>query len=124
MLRGAPGCAPHELMARLLLATAQDQPGAIDPARLLSFLGLEFLPVDFATALRDVLPDDASTARALLSSPDSEDGMAASEKQLEYQRGVEERYRRRIEDLLSPLVGPAAVRAGVTADVDFTATES
>lgn len=63
-------------------------------------------------------------AGALLSSPDSEDGMAASEKQLEYQRGVEERYRRRIEDLLSPLVGPAAVRAGVTADVDFTATES
>jgi hypothetical protein len=70
MLRGAPGIAPHELMVRLLHATAQDQPGAIDPARLLSFLGLDFLPVDFATALRDVLPDDARNARALLSSPD------------------------------------------------------
>ncbi len=62
-------------------------------------------------------------AGGLLSSPDSGDAMAASARQLEYQREVEERHRRRIEDLLSPLVGPAAVRAGVTADIDFTVVE-
>lgn len=62
-------------------------------------------------------------AGGLLSSPESGDAMAVSARQLEYQREVEERHRRRIEDLLSPLVGPAAVRAGVTADIDFTVVE-
>ena len=62
-------------------------------------------------------------AGALLSSPGSGDALEVSARQLEYQREVEERHRRRIEDLLSPLVGPAAVRAGVTADIDFTVTE-
>lgn len=70
LVRGAPEIAPHELVARLLQATDQDQPGAVDPARLLSFLKLQFLPVDFATSLRDVLPVDAGGARALLSFPD------------------------------------------------------
>ena len=59
-------------------------------------------------------------AGGLLSSPENGDEMAVSAKQLEYQREVEDRYRRRIEDLLAPLVGAAAVRAGVTADLDFT----
>jgi len=70
LVRGAPEIAPHELVARLLQATDQEQPGAVDPARLLSFLRLQFLPVDFATSLRDVLPIDAGNARALLSFPD------------------------------------------------------
>lgn len=70
LVRGAPDIAPHELVSRLLHATAQDQPGAVDPARLLSFLRLEFLPVDFDTALRGVLPVEAGNARALLSFPD------------------------------------------------------
>lgn len=60
---------------------------------------------------------------ALLSSPETGDEMSASAKQLEYQREVEDRYRRRIEDLLAPLVGAGAVRAGVSADIDFTVTE-
>lgn len=70
LVRGAPEIAPHELVARLLQATDQDQPGAVDPSRLLSFLKLQFLPVDFAASLRDVLPVDAGAARALLSFPD------------------------------------------------------
>lgn len=70
LLRGAPDIAPHELVARLLQATSQDQPGAVDPARLLSLLRLDFLPIDFGTALRGVLPVDAGHARALLSFPD------------------------------------------------------
>jgi flagellar M-ring protein FliF len=59
----------------------------------------------------------------LLSSAGDGDEMSASAKQLEFQREVEDRYRRRIEDLLTPLVGAGAVRAGVTADIDFTVTE-
>jgi hypothetical protein len=70
LVPGAPDIQPHELLSRLLQATEQDEPGTIDPARLLEFLHLSFLPVDFETALGDVLPTGAGKARALLSFPD------------------------------------------------------
>ena len=60
---------------------------------------------------------------SLLSSPDGNDPLAISAKQLEYTRSVEDGYARRIEELLAPLVGSGRVRAGVTADLDFTVTE-
>lgn len=59
----------------------------------------------------------------LLSASDGADPLALSAKQLEYTRSVEKDYARRIEELLTPLVGPGKVRAGVTADLDFTITE-
>ncbi|MCP5195791.1 MAG: flagellar M-ring protein FliF [Gammaproteobacteria bacterium] len=43
--------------------------------------------------------------------------------QLEYTRRLEERYARRVEDLLSPVWGEGRVRAQVSLDVDFTASE-
>jgi flagellar M-ring protein FliF len=60
---------------------------------------------------------------SLLSSPDGNDALSVSAKQLEYTRSVEEGYTRRIEQLLTPLVGAGRVRAGVTADIDYTVTE-
>jgi flagellar M-ring protein FliF len=60
---------------------------------------------------------------SLLSSQDSADPLSLSAKQLEYTRAVEKDYVRRIEDLLMPLLGAGRVRAGVTADLDFTITE-
>lgn len=60
---------------------------------------------------------------SLLSSPDSGDDLAATGHQIEYQRAMETSYERRIEALLTPLVGAGRVRAGVTAEVDFTQTE-
>jgi flagellar M-ring protein FliF len=59
----------------------------------------------------------------LLSSPDGNDALSLSAKQLEYTRSVEDGYTRRIEQLLTPLVGAGRVRAGVTADIDYTVTE-
>jgi flagellar M-ring protein FliF len=59
----------------------------------------------------------------LLSSQDGTDPLSLSAKQLEYARTVEKDYARRIEELLSPLLGAGRVRAGVTADLDFTVTE-
>ena len=49
------------------------------------------------------------------------DAMAAT--QFKYSRQLEETYKRRIEDLLSPLLGVGRVRAEVVADVDFTYVE-
>jgi flagellar M-ring protein FliF len=43
--------------------------------------------------------------------------------QFEYTRQLEEHYQQRIETLLEPITGPGAVRAQVSADVDFTQTE-
>jgi flagellar M-ring protein FliF len=59
----------------------------------------------------------------LLSSPDGNDALSISAKQLEYTHSVEDGFTRRIEQLLTPLVGAGRVRAGVTADIDFTVTE-
>ncbi len=59
----------------------------------------------------------------LLSSPNGGDEFAAREKQLEIARNLEERYTMRIEQLLTPLVGPGRVRAQVVADVELSTTE-
>ncbi|HEY4369372.1 MAG TPA: flagellar basal-body MS-ring/collar protein FliF [Steroidobacteraceae bacterium] len=59
----------------------------------------------------------------LLSSPDSHDEFSVRNKQLEMARNMEERYTQRIEELLTPLVGPGRVRAQVVADVELSTTE-
>lgn len=48
---------------------------------------------------------------------------AQANSQFRYVRKLEEVYRARIVDLLTPILGPGRVRAQVVADVDFTMTE-
>jgi flagellar M-ring protein FliF len=43
--------------------------------------------------------------------------------QLEYTRRLEDRYARRVEELLAPVMGMGRVRAQVALDLDFTASE-
>jgi len=43
--------------------------------------------------------------------------------QFKHTRRVEEIYKRRIEDMLTPLVGPGRIRAQVAASIDFTVIE-
>lgn len=59
----------------------------------------------------------------LLSQPERDANIALSDSQLEYTQKLEQRYIRRIEDILAPMVGMDGVRAQVVADVDFTMTE-
>ena len=59
----------------------------------------------------------------LLTSSDSANAMGLSDSQFKYARRLEESYTKRIEDLLTPLVGQGGVRAQVVADLDFTVTE-
>lgn len=59
----------------------------------------------------------------LLSREPGDQGMAMSLDQLEYTRRVEERYVRRIEEILSPIVGAGRVRAQAAVDIDFTVVE-
>lgn len=51
------------------------------------------------------------------------DDMVLSAKRFEYTRTLEQSYIDRVEAILLPLVGADGVRAQVTADLDFTATE-
>jgi len=59
----------------------------------------------------------------LLSQPERDANIALSDSQLEYTQKLEQRYIRRIEDILAPIMGLQGVRAQVVADVDFTMTE-
>ncbi len=50
-------------------------------------------------------------------------GLAASGQQLDFARRLEESYARRVLEMISPIVGPDAIRAQVVADVDFARIE-
>ena len=59
----------------------------------------------------------------LLSSNSASSDMLLSSSQFDYTRKLEERYVKRIIDIISPIVGMDGVRAQVVADLDFTAQE-
>jgi flagellar M-ring protein FliF len=59
----------------------------------------------------------------LLSSPTTDDALAVTSRQLDYQRRVESGLEDRIRALLTPLVGDGRVRASVTAELDFSSAE-
>ena len=62
----------------------------------------------------------------LLSKPSdgSANGLNVDAEQLQYAQQIEQVYNRRILDILEPLVGAQNVKAQVTADVDFSQSES
>ncbi len=60
----------------------------------------------------------------LLSGRDRTRGIGLSGAQFDYTRRLEDHYRQRVIDILTPLLGEDAVRAEVTADLDFTQVET
>ena len=92
----------------------------LEPGQVAAIVHLVASSVPELAASDVTLVDQAGT---LLNSPDENAEQAASTRQLEYTRKLEEGYQRRIVELLEPLVGPGRVRATVTADLDFTQTE-
>lgn len=79
-----------------------------------------------ASSVPEMLPaavtvlDD--TGKLLSQSPDGAAG--ADAEQLQYVQRIEQQYSRRILDMLEPIVGRQNVKAQVTAEVDFSQTES
>jgi len=63
------------------------------------------------------------TGKLLSQSPDS-NGDAVDVQKLMYTQQIEQQYTRRILDILEPVVGKDNVRAQVTAEMDFSQTES
>ncbi|CAA9891809.1 Flagellar M-ring protein [Candidatus Methylobacter favarea] len=59
----------------------------------------------------------------LLNSHDSSAEVNLTSKQFDYKKAIEEHLMDRIENILSPLVGSAGMRAQISADLDFTETD-
>lgn len=59
----------------------------------------------------------------LLTSPETSKSMQLTASQFDYRRRLEENYIKRIEDIISPIVGVGGVRAQIVADLDFSVTE-
>jgi flagellar M-ring protein FliF len=64
------------------------------------------------------------TGKLLSKSADAANGVNVDGEQLQYAQQLEQIYIRRILDILEPLVGAQNVKAQVTAEVDFSQTES
>jgi flagellar M-ring protein FliF len=79
-----------------------------------------------ASSVAGMSPQDVTVVDQfgrLLSNKDGDSALAQSAQQLDYQRRIEADYIRRIEQLLTPLVGAGRVSAQVAADLDFSVTE-
>jgi flagellar M-ring protein FliF len=92
----------------------------LEPGQVAAIVHLVASSVPELSASDVTLVDQAGT---LLNSPDESAEAAASTRQFEYTRKLEESYQRRIIEMLEPIVGAGRVRATVTADMDFTVTE-
>ncbi len=94
----------------------------LDRAQLAGIVHLVSSSVpDMAPSAVSVLDD---TGKLLSQSPDGSADSAVDAQQLAYVQRIEQQYARRIIDLLEPVVGKNNVKAQVTADVDFTRTET
>lgn len=64
------------------------------------------------------------TGTLLSANPEGDGARGLDSQQLQYVQQVEGSYLRRVMDILEPVVGKGNVRATVTADIDFTQSES
>ena len=76
---------------------------------------------ELTTAAVSVLDD---TGKLLSAQSDGADGGGVDAQQLQYVQQLEQLYSRRILDILEPVVGRKNVKAQVTAEIDFSQTES
>jgi flagellar M-ring protein FliF len=79
-----------------------------------------------ASSVPNLSPDKVTVVDQtgkLLTGDQSSDQLRLSASQFDYRKNVEDYYTKRIEDILSPVLGPNGVRAQVSADIDFTVTE-
>jgi len=98
------------------------------PGRVLDRAQLAGIVHLVASSVPELAPTAVSvlddTGKLLSQSPDGGDRSGVDAQQLAYVQQIEQQYTRRILDLLEPVVGKNNVKAQVTAEVDFSQTES
>ncbi|WP_313076808.1 flagellar basal-body MS-ring/collar protein FliF [Melaminivora sp.] len=101
---------------------------SLHPGRVLDRAQLAGIVHLVASSVPELAPSAVSvlddTGKLLSQSPDGNSGASVDAQQLAYVQQIEQQYTRRIVDLLEPVVGKNNVRAQVTAEVDFSHTES
>jgi len=100
----------------------------LHPGRFLDRTQLAGIVHLVASSVPEMAPQAVSvlddSGRLLSQAPDGAADAAVDAQQLAYVQQMEQHYIRRIVDILEPVVGKDNVRAQVTADVDFSHTES
>jgi len=92
----------------------------LDSAQVSAIVHLISSSVPEMSAKNVTVVDQAGT---LLSALQDDHGMGLDTKQVKYVQQIEQNYIRRIEAILTPLLGASNVRAQVTASIDFARTE-
>ena len=101
---------------------------SLHPGRILDRAQLAGIVHLVASSVPELAPSAVSvlddTGKLLSQSPESTAGAEINAQQLLYVQQLEQQYSRRIMDILEPVVGRNNVKAQVTAEVDFSQTES
>ena len=101
---------------------------SLHPGRILDRAQLAGIVHLVASSVPELSPSAVSvlddTGKLLSQTTDSTAGAEVNAQQLLYVQQIEQQYTRRIMDILEPVVGRDNVKAQVTAEVDFTQTES
>ena len=101
---------------------------SLHPGRVLDRAQLAGIVHLVASSVPELAPSAVSvlddTGKLLSQSPDTVGGTEVNAQQLLHVQQIEQQYTRRIMDILEPVVGRSNVKAQVTAEVDFTQTES
>ena len=101
---------------------------SLHPGRILDRAQLAGIVHLVASSVPELSPSAVSvlddTGKLLSQSPDTAAGTGVDAQQLQYVQQIEQQYTRRIMDILEPVVGRNNVKAQVSAEVDFSQTES
>jgi flagellar M-ring protein FliF len=132
-LQNVQGARVHLAMARQSAFVSDRKPGSasvflqikagrrLDEEQVQSIANLVASSIPEMQASQVTIVDQAGR---LLSAPNTDSDTAMRDKMFEFAHRLEESYSQRIQDMLTPLVGPGRVRAQVVAQVDMATTES
>ena len=131
-LQNVQGARVHLAMARQSAFVSDRRPGSasvflqlkagrrLDDEQVQAIANLVASSVPELSAAQVTVVDQAGR---LLSAPDGNSDMGMRDKMFEFAHRLEESYANRIQELITPLVGPGRVRAQVVAQVDMATTE-
>jgi flagellar M-ring protein FliF len=131
-LQNVQGARVHLAMARQSAFISDRRPGSasvvlqikagrrLDDEQVQAIANLVASSIPEMSASQVTVVDQAGR---LLSAPNTDSDTAMRDKMFEFAHRLEETYSQRIQELLTPLVGPGRVRAQVVAQVDMSTTE-
>ena len=99
----------------------------VHPGRVLDRSQISGIVHLVSSSIPDMAPKQVSVIDqngSLLSNTEGQTTLGLDPSQLQYVRSMEQGYITRILEIVEPIVGPGNVKAQVTADVDFTLSES